>query len=75
MIGGIFEPLAAADGPGTTGALYLRLPVGPKSISMGEANAAIEGDPFGWLGNPGLLGDTQRTGFGIFHSQWLMDTF
>jgi hypothetical protein len=67
--------ISAADGPGTTGALYLRLPVGPKSIAMGEAGAAIEGDHFGWLVNPGLLADVSGTGIGLFHSQWLLDTY
>ncbi len=65
----------AADGPGTTGALYLRLPVGPKSIAMGEAGAAVEGDHFGWLTNPGLLADAEGTGIGLFHSQWVLDTY
>lgn len=65
----------AADGPGTAGALYLRLPVSPKSISMGEAGVAINGDNFGWLSNPGLMEGTDGTGFGIFHSQWVMDSY
>lgn len=67
--------ISAADGPGTTGAIYLRLPVGPKSISMGETAAALPGDPFAWLSNPGSTAGPAGTGIGIFHSQWAMDTY
>lgn len=66
---------ASAEGPGTTGALFLRLPVSPKSISMGEASAALPDDPFGWLSNPGLMRDLEAPGFGLYHSQWIVDTY
>lgn len=67
--------ISAADGPGTTGAIYLRLPVGPKSIAMGEASAALPGDPFAWLSNPGSTAGPSGSGIGVFHSQWAMDTY
>ena len=67
--------ISAADGPGTAGAIYLRLPVGPKSIAMGEAAAALPGDPFAWLSNPGSTAGPSSSGIGIFHSQWAMDTY
>ena len=70
-----YAPAWSADGPGASGALYLNLPVGPKSIAMGETGAALGGDHFGWMTNPGLLEETEGTGFGIFHSQWMMDTY
>ena len=63
-----------SDGPGTTGALYLTLPVSTRSISMGETGSAIKGDPFGWLINPAMLGESSEMGFGLFHSQWILDT-
>ena len=43
----------AAEGPSSTGAGYLDLPIGPKSIAMGEMRAALIGDPFNWTANPG----------------------
>ncbi|MCU0638792.1 MAG: PorV/PorQ family protein [Candidatus Krumholzibacteria bacterium] len=75
LIALLAQAAPAADGPGTAGALYLSLPVGPKSIAMGEASAALRGDPFGWISNPGLLVQAEGTGIGIFHSQWLLDTY
>jgi hypothetical protein len=64
----------AADGPGSTGAGYLILPVGPKSIAMGEVKAALVDDSFNWLSNPGALQYMNGTGVGVLHSEWLVDT-
>jgi hypothetical protein len=63
----------AADGPGSAGASYLLRPVGPKSIAMGEIKAALDSDPFNWLSNPATLAPMKKSGFGLFHSEWLMD--
>lgn len=68
-------PALAADGPGTTGALYLRLPVSTRSIAMGEASAALPGDPFGWVTNPGARRHGRTMGIGLFHSQWALETY
>lgn len=67
-------PLGAAEGPGTTGASYLEFPVGPSAVAMGEAGAALAGDPFGWMANPALLGSAAGTGGGLGHAEWIMDT-
>ena len=68
-------PGVRADaGPGNTGAGYLLRSVGPKSIAMGEVKAALDDDPFNWLSNPATLSSMKRSGFGLFHSEWLMDT-
>ncbi len=64
----------AADGPGSTGAGYLLRSVGAKSIAMGEVKAALEGDPFNWLYNPGVLPVMKKSGFGLSHAEWIMDT-
>jgi hypothetical protein len=64
----------ADDGPGSAGAAYLLRPAGPKSIAMGEVRAALDDDPFNWLSNPATLPSINRSGFGLFHSEWLMDT-
>ena len=64
----------ADDGPGSAGAGYLLRPVGPKSIAMGEVKAALDDDPFNWLSNPATLPSMERSGLGVFHSEWLMDT-
>lgn len=65
---------AAAEGAGSTGASYLKLPVGGAMISMGETGAANPRAPFSWLINPASLNHCSETGIGIFHSQWIMDT-
>jgi hypothetical protein len=64
----------ADDGPGSAGAAYLLRPVGPKSIAMGEVKAALCDDPFNWLSNPATLPPMKKNGFGLFHSEWLLDT-
>ncbi|MBN1163389.1 MAG: PorV/PorQ family protein [Candidatus Krumholzibacteriota bacterium] len=67
--------LSADGGPGTSAAIYLRLPVNPKSIAMGEAGAALPRDNFGWLNNPAANNFYPESGAGIFHSQWMIDTY
>jgi len=64
----------AEDGPGSAGAGYLMRPIGPKSIAMGDVKAALDGDPFNWLSNPATLSSMERSGIGLFHSEWLLDT-
>jgi hypothetical protein len=64
----------AADGPGTVGADYLTLPIGAKSIAMGEVQSAAIGEPLGWLSNPATLRSMDGMGFGVFHAEWFMDT-
>ena len=69
-----FSAAFAADGPGSAGAGYLNLAVGAKSIAMGEVNAALAGDPFGWMSNPASMHYLEGTGVGIFHAEWIVDT-
>jgi hypothetical protein len=72
-----FAPSApfAAEGTGAAGASFLLLPVGARSIALGEASAALAHDPFAWLSNPGLMPFVEGTGVGAFHSQWALDTY
>jgi len=65
---------AAFEGPGTAGAAYLTLSLGPKSIAMGEVKAALPGDPFDWIANPAALGWMDGVGLGAVHAQWILDT-
>lgn len=65
---------SAGEGPSSTGASYLMHPVGAKSIAMGEVKSALLGEPFGWLSNPGALGDLRGFGIGVFHTEWILDT-
>lgn len=65
---------AGQQGPGASGADYLRRPVGPKSIAMGEVRSALQGDPFNWLANPATAGLMDGTGIGVLHSEWIVDT-
>jgi hypothetical protein len=65
----------AQKGPGTTGAVYLSLPVSAQSIAMGEVSTTLTKDPFNWFANPGLQGMKYESGGGVFHSQWMMDTY
>lgn len=64
----------AQDGAGCSGAGYLTLPVGARSIAMGEVGSSLAGEPFGWLYNPATLHGTAGSGIGLFHSEWIMDT-
>jgi hypothetical protein len=64
----------AAVGPGATGAQYLTLPFGSKSIAMGEVQSPAIGEPLGWLSNPATLSRLEGLGFGVFHAEWLMQT-
>ncbi len=64
----------AAVGPGAAGADYLTLPIGSKSIAMGEVQSAAIGEPFGWLSNPATLRGLNGLGCGVFHAEWLMET-
>lgn len=68
-------PAAAQEGPGSTGAIYLSLPVSAQSVAMGEVSTTLNGDPFNWLTNPALQGTKYESGVGVFHSQWMMDTY
>jgi hypothetical protein len=63
----------AAVGPGAVGAEYLTLPIGSKSIAMGEVQSAAIGEPLGWLSNPATLRTASSKGFGVFHAEWIMD--
>lgn len=68
-------PAAAENGAGASGASFLSLPVGARSIALGETGAALARDPFTWLSNPALLPFAEGNGVGAFHSQWTLDTY
>lgn len=60
----ISQSLFAQNGPGTTGAVELKIPVGPRAIAMGEAFCAVANDANAIYWNPaGLmqLGGTHFT--------------
>jgi hypothetical protein len=66
---------SAAEGvAGASGASFLSLPVGARSIGLGETSAALPHDPFAWLANPALMPFGPGSGVGAFHSQWTLDT-
>jgi|WetSurMetagenome_2_1015567.scaffolds.fasta_scaffold37553_2 hypothetical protein len=75
MIPSAAFPAAAADGAGASGASFLSLPVGARSIALGETGAALVRDPFAWLSNPALMPFVEESGVGAFHSQWTLDTY
>jgi hypothetical protein len=66
-------PSPATDGPASTGASYLKLPLGAHSIAMGETKAALIADPYSWLANPGALQGLKGSGVGAFHSEWMLE--
>ena len=68
-------PAASQEGAGASGASFLTLPVGARSIGLGETGAALPGDPFTWLSNPALLPFGEMSGIGAFHSEWTLDTY
>lgn len=61
------------DGPGSTGASYLNLPVSPRSIAMGGAGSAID-NTFALFYNPALIGSDGKRAIGLSHSEWIVDT-
>jgi len=73
----VFMPLTgvySSDGPGSTAASYLTLPVSPKSAAMGEAGVSLN-TQFALFYNPALLDSAKgKDGLGISHSEWIMDT-
>ncbi len=59
-----FHPAFSQNGPGTTGAVALKIPVGPRAIAMGQAFVAVADDANAIYWNPaGLnqLGGTHLT--------------
>jgi len=64
-----------AEGVGSTSASFLSLPMGGKSTSMGEVQAALMDDPFNWLSNPATPCTGNGNAFGIYHSQWILNTY
>jgi long-subunit fatty acid transport protein len=64
IIPSFWNPLFAQSGPGSTGAVELKIPVGPRAIAMGEAFVAVANDANAIYWNPaGLvqLGGTHFT--------------
>jgi len=70
-----FPQALIADGTGSTTAGFLCLPIGGKAAAMGERHAALNRDPFGWLSNPAATYGAEGHSIGIFHSQWILDTY
>lgn len=70
----VASPARAFEGPGCTGAGYITLPVGAKSIAMGETRAALGGDAFNWIASPGTMHLVREGGIGVFHAEWIADT-
>lgn len=64
----------ALEGPGSTGASYLTLPVGPKSVAMGEIQGSLTGDPFNWMMAPNSLGNAGTHGVGVSYTELMLDT-
>jgi hypothetical protein len=68
-----FTVVNATEGPGSTGASYLTLPVSPRSIAMGEVGSSVD-NPFALFYNPALVSESKGNGIGISHSEWIIDT-
>ena len=65
--------LLRALSPGTTGADFLKIPVGPRSIAMGEAGtASADGISAIWW-NPGALSGLEAPEATFMYNQWLSD--
>ena len=56
---------------GTTTAQFLKLPVGARSIAMGEAFTAACEDASALYWNPGSIGLLRRKEFSFSHSEWI----
>jgi|GEM_PF-510338 len=63
----------SSDSRGTTGAQFLELPAGARSIAMGSAYCSISGDPFSAYYNPAGLASMDRFNAGLMHAIYFQD--
>lgn len=59
-----------AAGPGTTGANFLRIPVGPRQVGMGDQGVALADDAFSLNHNPASMALLHYQEFAFMHNQW-----
>ncbi len=69
---GVTLPVWAGD-PGTTSANFLKLAIGPRAISMGEAQAGLADDVYATYWNPAGLSQLHVQQAGFVHTQYLED--
>jgi tetratricopeptide (TPR) repeat protein len=65
-----FNILFAAGNPGTTGANFLKIGVGPKAIGMGEAFSAVADDASTLYWNPAGLFQLKHQEISFMHLSW-----
>jgi hypothetical protein len=64
--------IAAADEPGSAGALFLRFGVGARSSAMGEAYAAVAEDASSVFYNPGAMPAVLGTNVTLAHTEYFL---
>lgn len=62
---------AQAGGPGTTGANFLKIPVGPRQVGMGDQGVALEGDVSSLVYNPASLSLQAFEEMAFMHNRWI----
>jgi len=65
--------LAMMNKVGTAGALFLKVCMDPRRVSMGEASAAMVGDASSALSNPAGLAGLTGSEFFISDAEWIAD--
>lgn len=62
--------LFAASGPGTAGAEFLKIPVGPRQVGMGDQGVALADDAFSLAHNPAGIALLNYQELAFMHNQW-----
>ena len=68
-----FNGLLFAQKPGTTGAEFLKIPIGARQAGLGGTFVGIGDDVNSLFWNPGGLSTLNVWGFSAMHSEWLSD--
>lgn len=66
-----FVAAFGGEGPGTTGANFLKIPVGPRQIAMGDQGSAVIGDVFGLNYNPAVIPLAEYQEIAFMYNQWV----
>jgi hypothetical protein len=62
---------AWADGPGTTAANFLKIPVGPRQVGMGDQGVSLADDAFSLSYNPASISLLNYQEAAFMHTQWV----
>ncbi len=70
----LVAPVRAADGPGSTGGIGLKLPAAARPTSMGGAFTGLADDASSLTWNPAGLANVKATELSLMHTRYLAET-